>query len=91
VTHHIVPKPTYYTIAAWLGALLVLTVAVSFVHLGHWNVPIALAIATIKATLIVLVFMHVRYGSPLVRLFAAGGFLWLAIMFAFLAADVLVR
>jgi cytochrome c oxidase subunit 4 len=87
----VVPKSTYYIIAAWLGVLLVLTVAVSFVNLGHWNVPIALAIATIKATLIVLVFMHVRYGSPLVRLFAAGGFLWLAIMFAFIAADVLVR
>jgi cytochrome c oxidase subunit 4 len=89
--NHVVPKSTYFTIAAWLGALLVVTVVAAQINLGVWNVPIALAIATIKAMLIVLFFMHVRYGSPLVRLFAAGGFLWLAIMLAFLAADVLNR
>jgi cytochrome c oxidase subunit 4 len=89
--HHIVPKSTYFTIAAWLGALLVVTVVAAQINLGPWNVPIALAIATIKAVLIVLFFMHVRYSTPLVRLFASGGFLWLAIMLAFIAADVLKR
>ena len=50
-----------------------------------------LPIAAAKATLIVLFFMHVRYGSPLVRLFAMSGFVWLIILFAFVAADVLTR
>ncbi|MEX2317047.1 MAG: cytochrome C oxidase subunit IV family protein [Pirellulales bacterium] len=89
--HHVVPKVTYYTVAAILGVLLVITAAAARVDLGGWNVPVALAIATAKAALIVLYFMHVRYGSPLVRLFAAGGFLWLAIMLTFIAADVVHR
>jgi len=89
--HHVVPKATYYHVSVWLAVLLALTVAAAQFDLGGWNVPLALAIAIAKATLIVLFFMHVRYGSPLLKLFAAGGFLWLLIMFAFIAADVLTR
>jgi cytochrome c oxidase subunit 4 len=69
----------------------VLTVAVSRIDLGAANVPIALAIAIVKAILIVLFFMHVRYGSPLLRLFAAGGFFWLLILLGFIMADVRAR
>ena len=89
--HHVVAKSTYYQVAIWLAVLLAVTVVAARVDLGHWNVPIALAIAGIKAVLIVLFFMHVRYGSPLLKLFAAGGFFWLLIMFVFLASDVLTR
>jgi cytochrome c oxidase subunit IV len=64
---------------------------VAEIDLRHWNVPLALAIALIKAALIVLFFMHVRYASPLVKLFAAGGFLWLAILLTFTMADYLTR
>jgi cytochrome c oxidase subunit 4 len=89
--HHVVSKSTYYTVFVWLAVLMVITIAASRFDLGHWNVPIALAIAGIKATLIVLIFMHVWYGSPLVKLFAASGFLWLGILFTFVAADLLTR
>jgi cytochrome c oxidase subunit 4 len=89
--HHTVPKSTYYIVFTWLAVLLVLTVAASRINLGAWNVPLALTIAIIKAVLIVLFFMHVRYGSPLVRLFAVGGFFWLLILMAFLVADVRAR
>lgn len=90
-SHYIVPKATYYQVFAALTVLMVLTILASRVDLEGWNVPIALAIAGIKATLIVLFFMHVRYGPPLVKAFAASGFLWLIILFAFIAADVLTR
>jgi cytochrome c oxidase subunit 4 len=89
--HHIVPKSTYFQVAVWLFVLMLATVIASQINLEGWNVPIALAIAATKATLIVLFFMHVRYGSPLVKLFAMSGFVWLAIMFAFGAADYLSR
>lgn len=89
--HHVVAKKTYYIVSAWLMLLLVLTVAAAQRDLGAANVPIALAIAIAKAILIVLFFMHVRYGSPLVRLFAAGGFFWLFIMLGFILADVQAR
>jgi cytochrome c oxidase subunit IV len=89
--HHTVSKSTYYIVFAWLAGLLVLTVAAAHFDLGRANVPIALAIALVKAILIVLFFMHVRYGSPLLRLFAAGGFVWLLIMLAFIMIDVRAR
>ena len=89
--HHIVAKSTYYKVAICLGVLLALTVVVAQFDLEGWNVPAALAIAIAKATLIVLFFMHVRYGTPLIRLFAAGGFLWLAILLVFMASDFLTR
>ena len=90
-SHYVVPTRTYFVVFAWLTVLMVVTIAASRVDLEGWNVPVALAIAGIKATLIVLFFMHVRYGPPLVKMFAASGFLWLVILFAFLAADVLTR
>lgn len=88
---HIVPKSTYFTVFGCLAALMVVTVAAAEVHLGYFNTPIAMLIALVKATLIVLFFMHIRYASPLVRVFAAGGFVWLAIMFLLTFADVLTR
>jgi cytochrome c oxidase subunit 4 len=89
--HHVVPRTTYFIIFIWLAALLALTVLAAHVNLGMWNVPVALAIAMVKAALIVLFFMHVRYGSPLLKLFAAGGFFWLMIMLAFVLTDVWAR
>lgn len=88
---HVVSKSTYYQVAIWLGVLMVLTVVASKIDLEGWNVPIALGIAITKATLILLFFMHVRYGTPLVKMFAASGFIWVAIMFVFMASDVLTR
>jgi cytochrome c oxidase subunit 4 len=88
---HIVPISTYLKVFAALVVLLVLTVLVAQVHLGILNTPIALLIALVKAAMIVMVFMNVRYAPPLVRIFAAGGFLWLAIMLVLTFSDVLTR
>jgi cytochrome c oxidase subunit 4 len=88
---HIVPISTYVKVFVALFVLLVVTVAVAQVHLGLLNTPIALLIALAKAALIVLFFMHVRNSPPLVRVFSAGGFLWLAILFTLTFADVLTR
>jgi cytochrome c oxidase subunit 4 len=89
--HHVVSKQVYFVVAAVLALLLVATVAASRVDLEGWNVPLALAIASVKAVLIVLFFMHVLYNAPLVRLFAAGGFVWLLLLFALMAPDYLKR
>jgi cytochrome c oxidase subunit 4 len=88
---HAVPKSVYFMVAACLFVLLLATVLVARIDLGIWNAPIAMLIALSKAALIVLYFMHVRYGNPLLRVFAAGGFLWLVIMFALLLPDYLTR
>jgi cytochrome c oxidase subunit 4 len=88
---HIVPKLTYFIVFACLAVLLVITVLVAQFNLGHWNTPIAMSIALAKAALIVLFFMHIHYATPLLKVFAAGGFLWLTLLFLFTFSDVLTR
>jgi cytochrome c oxidase subunit IV len=87
----IVPTKTYVIVWASLLMLLGLTVAVSFIHLGWFNPVAAVTIAFVKAVIIVLYFMHVRYSSPLVWAFAAGSILWLAIMFVLTFSEYLSR
>jgi len=89
--HHIVPLRIYLLIFVALMLGTALTVAAAYVDMGPLNTPVALAIAIFKATLVVLFFMHVRYGSRLVWLFAGGGFLWLAILLVFILSDYLSR
>jgi cytochrome c oxidase subunit 4 len=87
-----VSKPTYYKVAGALMLLLVLTVAASQLAVGPaLHVVLALSIAFAKAVLIVLFFMHVRYGSRLTMVFAAAGFFWLVILFLLTFSDYLAR
>ena len=90
-TEH-VSLATYLWVFLALMVLLVVTVAVAFyVHAGNLNLLIALTIATIKAALVVLFFMHVKYASRLTKIFVSAAFLWLAILFALTFADYVTR
>lgn len=60
---HVVPIPVLLAVFASLMVLTFLTVAVTFVDLGSFNLWIALAVATAKGSLVVLYFMHLRYDS----------------------------
>ena len=90
-TAHVVAVGTYIAVFIALLVLTVLTVAASRVNLGAFNTPVALGIAVTKALLVVLFFMHVKYGSRLIALFVAGAFLWLFTMIAGTAADYVSR
>lgn len=88
--HHVVPVPVYVTIFVALLVLTGLTVWVAFVDLGGWgflHTPIALGIATLKAVLVVLWFMHVRYSVRLIWMFITAGLVWLAILIAIVVGD----
>ena len=61
--------------------LTAITVAVAFVDLGRLNVVVALAVAVLKASLVVLFFMHVKYASRLVQLVVISSIVWLVILF----------
>ena len=89
--HHIVPKRIYYAVFAALIALTWITVAVSKIDLGRLNTVVALAVAVIKALLVILFFMHVRYSTRLTKLVVAAGFLWLALMIGLTMADFVSR
>jgi len=79
--HHIVSPKVYVVILFALLLGTALTVGASFVDLGLWNPVIALAIATSKATLVVLYFMHVKYSTKLTKLTVFSGiFLFLALV-----------
>jgi cytochrome c oxidase subunit 4 len=91
MAEHIVEKKTYCSVFVALMVLLAATVSISYVHLGRLNVFAALTIAAIKATLIILYFMHVRYSSRLLWIFVGVGFFWLGILFALTFSDVLTR
>lgn len=85
------PVRTYATIVSLLFVFTVITVLAAFVEIGPLNTPLALAIAIFKASLVVLFFMHVRYNTPLMWVFAAAGFFWMIIMFALTMQDYVSR
>jgi len=91
MTGHVVRPKTYYSVFSGLLVLLVATVGVAYLHLGELNIVAAMSIAVIKAVLIILYFMHVRYSPRLIWLFVGAGFFWLGIMFALTFSDYLTR
>jgi cytochrome c oxidase subunit 4 len=88
---HISPKSTYFTIFGALMVCTILTVTAAFINLGNLNFPVALAIAIFKATLVVLFFMHVKYGSSLTKLIVGTAFFFLGIMLTLTLSDYLSR
>ena len=66
--HHIVSPVVYILIGGSLLVLTGLTVGASYLELGIFNPIVAIAIACIKAVLVVLFFMHVKYSSKLTKL-----------------------
>ena len=91
MSEKIVPVSTYLMIFAALLVLTATTCWISFLDLGRLNAVVALAIAGIKATLVVLFFMHVKYSSRLTKVFVVSGLFWLGIMLALTMADYLTR
>jgi len=84
--------PKIYT--ANLFALLfltIITVAAASFNFGSANVIIALAIASVKATLVALFFMHLVWDKPINSIIAIAGFLFLGIFLMFDFLDVTTR
>ncbi len=88
---HVSPKSTYYGIFAVLMVLTGITVAVAFINLGVLNFTVAISIALVKATLVILFFMHVKYSSRLTKLILVTGFFFLAVLFVMTMTDYLSR
>ena len=88
---HIVSYRTF--ILVWLALLVLtgITVAVAQVNLGALNVWVALGIATLKSALVVMVFMHMKYETPLFKLALLAALAILAIFIGMTFLDVLYR
>jgi len=61
---HIVPKSLLLKVFGALILLTIITVGVAYVPLGPLTVPVAIGIAVVKASLVVLFFMHLKYDNP---------------------------
>ncbi|MGU3558500.1 cytochrome C oxidase subunit IV family protein [Methylobacterium radiotolerans] len=77
----------------WLGlmALLAVGCALAYAPLGAWNPAVSFALAATQAGLVALLFMRLVRAPALIRLTAACGLFWSAILFTLTLADVLSR
>ena len=91
MTEHIVSPKIYLAVFTTLMAGTGMTVWAAFQNFGKFNIIIALAIATIKATLVVLYFMHARYSPKRTQLVIVCSVFWLAIMLSLTLADYNTR
>jgi len=92
MSEHIVPVRIYVTIFLALLLGTALTVMAAFYDFPwQLNTIIALTIASAKATLVVLYFMHVRYSSRLIWVIMASALFWLALLFALTLSDYNTR
>ncbi len=89
--HHITSTVTYFVIFGILLVLTTFTVVVAFVDLGILNTTVALAIAVLKATLVILYFMHLRYSTRLTWVIMICSVTILGILFVLTLTDYLSR
>jgi cytochrome c oxidase subunit 4 len=88
---HIVPPRIYIIVGATLLFFTGVTVWASYLELGVFNPIVALLIACIKATIVVLFFMHVKYSSKLTKLTVAGGVFTFLVLVGMTLADYFTR
>ena len=88
---HIVSPVVYAVIFFTLIVGTILTTWAAFQDFRQFNIVIALAIATTKATLVVLYFMHARYSPKRTQLVIVCAIFWLAIMLTLTLADYQTR
>ena len=88
---HVSPIKTYVAIFGSLMVFTAITVAVAFLDLGALNFPVAISIAIVKATLVILFFMHLKYSSKLTKLICGSAFFFLIVLFGLTMSDYLSR
>jgi cytochrome c oxidase subunit IV len=90
-SHHVPSVKALVSVWAALLCFTWITVVVSHVELGPWNVVVALVIALIKASMVGWIFMGVRFTTRLTKLFVVAGLVWLTIMIFITSGDYATR
>lgn len=85
------PLKLHATVFGTLLLLTALTVLAASIDLGPWNTVAALGIASIKASLVLLYFMHLRWSHRLTWVFAAAGLFFLVLLITLTLSDFLTR
>ncbi len=87
----IVSPKTYLIIGVILLCLTAATTAISYVELGVFNAVVAIAIAVLKASLVVLFFMHIKYSSKLMKLTVCSGLFTFLVLITLTMSDYVSR
>ncbi len=87
---HISQGTTFVTWIVLLG-LTAASYAISYVHLGVLNIPVALAIAGIKGTLVVLIFMELAVEKFSVKITLVVSVLFVLLLVGLMVGDVVTR
>lgn len=88
---HVLPLSTYLTVGGLLLALTVVTVLVAQFHFGEWNLIVAMAVAAVKATLVLLFFMHLKYDNKMYTYAFLISIAFLAVFITFTMIDTMTR
>jgi cytochrome c oxidase subunit IV len=91
MSEHVLPKKLYFMVFLSLIVLTAITTAVAFIDLGPFNTVVALVIAVMKASLVVLFFMHLKYQTGMTRVVILAALLWLAVLIGITMSDVFTR
>jgi cytochrome c oxidase subunit 4 len=89
--HHVGHIGTYVMVFLALVVGTLATYGAAKVDMGAFNAPVALIIATTKAILVILFFMHVKDSNRLTKMTVACGFFWLCILLTLTMTDFLTR
>lgn len=89
--HHIIPLNTYLKVFAALIGLTVITVAAAQIDFGALNTIIAFGIASVKAGLVLAIFMHLKYDNVMNRVIIGSSVFFLLILWFFSILDIVTR
>lgn len=90
-TDHVLPLRLYLTVGFALFVLTVITVAVSFIDFGGYNLVVAMLIASVKGSLVTLFFMHLKYDNKFYLAIFLISLIFLAVFIIFTMFDTLNR
>jgi cytochrome c oxidase subunit 4 len=89
--HHITPYKSHAVILILLLSLTLISVLVTQIHFSTFSVGVALIIASVKVSLVLIFFMHLKHESNIIKVMVAGVFILFAIVVLITFIDYLLR
>jgi cytochrome c oxidase subunit 4 len=89
--HHVVGPKTYLLILLALLVLTATTTGAAYINMGIFSPIVALGIACLKAVLVILFFMHIRYSSRVMMLTVGAGFFTFLVLITMTLSDYISR
>jgi cytochrome c oxidase subunit IV len=90
-SHHIVPYRVYLVILAILIVLTGISVAVTQIDFGAVTIAVALLLASVKSTLVLIYFMHLKFDNRMFSIMATGVILMIGVVIFVTFLDYLFR